>query len=721
VPVIVFRTLQQDDSSQSLAETVTSARRKLNYPYRVYTDVDKIWEGLLYIAKSREEEIMKIHKQCFGWAVMVMGLAFVLQAPLRINAQDAQDANTQDPPSRVARLNEMAGSVSFQPGGESDWVDAVLNRPLVTGDNLWADEDSRAEIHIGSTALRLGAKTGISLLEVSDRAAQIRLAQGSLIVKVRHVDEEDSYEVDTPNVAFVVMQPGDYRIDVDPGGNRTEVTVWRGRGEVTGGGSSYTVVANQYATFTGTDQLNYDLGQIPARDGLDTWAFNRDQSEERSDSANYVSREMTGYEDLDEYGDWSYVAGYGTCWRPRVLVAGWAPYRFGHWIWVGPWGWTWVADEPWGFAPFHYGRWAYGGTGWLWVPGPSVARPAYAPALVAWVGGGPRLGFSFSFGAGVGWFPLAPGEVFVPGYRVSRAYVNRVNVTNTTVNVTRVTNVYNTVVMNRNTSVSNITYANRNVSGGVTVVSRDTFVNARPVGRNVVSVPARELAAAPVSHSVAVEPARSSVLGAGRPVANRPPAAVTSRPVVALRTPAPMPGSFDQRQAQAGGRLNQPPVEQTSSQQSLVRQEAPGRPVPNQGTRPSQAQTEEGFRSFGQTSARSSQPKTQTRVWEAQGTPEPERNSGEQSPNRNLASSAASRSSQQHEQTAPQWSHPLAKPVAPVQERNQQQQREEEEKYSNWHSQKPASGATATHAQPSSHPAPAAQSHGSTSAPAKGH
>src|SRR4029077_1596973 len=108
-------------------------------------------------------------------------------------------------------------------------------------------------------------------------------------------------------------------------------------------------------------------------------------------------------------------------------------------------------------------------------------RPVWAPALVGWVGGG--AGFRFSFGLGVGWFPLGPGEVFIPGYRVSRGYVNRMNITNTTVSVTRITNVYNTVVINRN--VNNITYVNRNVNGGVTVVSHDTFVNARPVGRNV--------------------------------------------------------------------------------------------------------------------------------------------------------------------------------------------------------------------------------------------
>ena len=154
------------------------------------------------------------------------------------------------------------------------------------------------------------------------------------------------------------------------------------------------------------------------------------------------------------------------------------------------------------------------------MPGPSVVRPVYAPALVAWIGGGPGVSFSFSFGAGVGWFALAPGEVFIPGYRVSQTYMNRVNITNTTVNVSRVTNVYSTVVGNH--SANSITYANREVNGGVTVVSRDAFVNARPVARNVVAVPAKELAAAPVSSVANAEPVRSSVIGYGRPAAARP-------------------------------------------------------------------------------------------------------------------------------------------------------------------------------------------------------
>jgi hypothetical protein len=614
---------------------------------------------------------MKTGKQWWIYVAVLATSLIFLQSPITLKAQDQdqpqQDQDDQDPPTRVARLNFSQGSVSFQPGGEDDWVDAVPNRPLVTGDNLWADENSRAEVHIGSTALRLGSQTGITFLEIGDRATQIRLAQGSLIVRVRHVDDDDAYEVDTPNIALNILQPGEYRLDVDPDGNRTNVTVWHGRGEVTGGGFSYTVIGNQSATFTGTDHLDYDLDQVAEADEFANWAFQRDSRDDQSDSSNYVSPEMTGYEDLDEYGTWSYVAGYGPCWRPASIAVGWAPYRFGHWVWVSPWGWTWVEDEPWGFAPFHYGRWAFAGGGWFWVPGPAVVRPVYAPALVAWVGGGP--GFHFSVGAGVGWFPLGPGEVFVPGYRVSRTYVNNVNITNTTVNVTRVTNVYNTVIVNRSTTINNITYVNQHVNGGVTVVSHDTFVNARPVARNVVAVPQKELEGAPISHLAQVEPIRTSVVGAGRLAAVKPPANVISRPVVAMRTPAPMPQSFQQKAAQTGGHF---------TPQSLVRPEPPARPAPvAQPARPAQQQPQPGFHQFEQSGAASNQPKQQPRVWEQQGTPESE--------NRNPEPTQPQPTRQP--QPGQQWSHPLAKPAPPVQQRTPEQEQQQEQKFHNWQQQ----------------------------------
>jgi hypothetical protein len=251
------------------------------------------------------------------------------------------------------------------------------------------------------------------------------------------------------------------------------------------------------------------------------------------------------------------------------------------------------------------------------------------------------------------------------------------------------------------------------VNGGVTVVSRDTFVNARPVARNVVSVPARELAVAPVSGGIAIEPVRSSVLGAGRAVVNKPPASVMSRPVVALRTPSPMQRLFDQRQAQAGEHLNQ----QSSAQpppigQSLVRQEAPGRPVPV--TR--QPQKQDGFHSFEQTNVGGSQTKPQPRVWEEQGTAEPEKTTQAQSMNRGAQGSGVQGSGAQGfgartpQQPGQQWSHPLAKPVAPVQ-RNEQQQREQEQKTSTSQQPRPASPQRQQSA-----PAPR-----SVAPPAKGH
>ncbi len=286
-----------------------------------------------------------------------------------------------------ARMNYTQGSVSFQPGGEGDWVDAVPNRPLTTGDNLWADQNSRAELHIGSTAVRLAPETSLTFLDLDDRTTQLRLSQGTVIIRLRHLDDGDLVEVDTPNLAFDLQRTGEYRIDVDNAGNMTNVSVWSGRGQVTGGGYSYTVVAGQSAHFSGTDQLNYDIAQIPASDDFDNWAFQRDHNEDGSESANYVSPEMTGYEDLDDYGRWQYVGGYGTVWVPSGVASDWAPYRNGHWAYIDPWGWTWVEDEPWGFAPFHYGRWAYAGNRWCWVPGPVAVRPVYAPALVAFVGG----------------------------------------------------------------------------------------------------------------------------------------------------------------------------------------------------------------------------------------------------------------------------------------------------------------------------------------------
>ena len=473
---------------------------------------------------------MKLTLKLGTWLCAVLLVAAVATARAQDNDDFGSDAD--DPPGRVARMNYAQGSVSFQPGGEGDWVQAGPNRPLTSGDNLWTDRDSRAELHMGSTAIRLAPETSLTFLDLEDRVAQVRLTDGSTILNVRHLDDDDLVEVDTPDIAFRILKPGEYRIDVDSDGQQTYVTAFHGRGEVSGGGSSYTIVGGQRARFSGLEQLTYDVGLIPRDDDFTNWCQDRDQRESRLDSLNYVSPEMTGYEDLDGYGRWNYVSGYGPVWYPVNVASNWAPYRFGHWVFIQPWGWTWVDDAPWGFAPFHYGRWTYLQSRWCWIPGPVVVRPVYAPALVVFVNGG------WGGGPGVGWFPLGPGEVFVPGYRVSRRYAERVNVTNTVVNVTQVTNVYN--VYRTRTTINQITYVNRNRPGAVTAVSQETFVNARPIARNLMRISDNDIRQARIDRRVEARPVRTSVVGPAAPARVTPPASIVNRQVVATRKPMPV-------------------------------------------------------------------------------------------------------------------------------------------------------------------------------------
>jgi hypothetical protein len=441
------------------------------------------------------------------------------------------DQPAGDPPSRVARLNYLQGQVSFRPGSVDEWTPATLNYPIYNGDHLWADAASQAELHIGSTAIRLGSETALAMLNLDDRMVQLSLTGGILNVRLRALGEGESFEIDTPNSAVTLLRPGDYRVQVDEAAGVTNVIVHGGDTEINGGGRSFTVHAREMASMTGIDDtFSNVISAERGFDQFDRWCQDRDRREDQSESVRYVGREMNGYEDLDANGSWSQEPEYGWVWRPRVVAADWAPYRYGHWAWVEPWGWTWVDDAPWGFAPFHYGRWAYHRGYWVWVPGTFVARPVYAPALVAFVGGG---GFSaaiaFGGGGGVAWFPLGPREVYRPAYHVSEVYVRQVNITH--VNVT-------------NINVTNVTYVNRTY---VTAVNHETFVGARPVHTAVVRVsPDVAMRAQVVGYAAPVAPERVSVIGRATVVGRvaAPPPRYVERTVVVRHAPPPPPVSF---------------------------------------------------------------------------------------------------------------------------------------------------------------------------------
>lgn len=450
-------------------------------------------------------------------AILSLGL---LWGGAQAQVPEADDA---DPPGRAARLSHVEGEVSMQPAGEADWGAAFVNRPLTTGDKLWTEDGARAEIHVGPAAIRLDGNTGFSFLEVDDDSIHMRITAGVMNVTVLRLDGREQLDIATPNVALGILRTDTYRVEVNDAGDRTVVKVTEGAIEATGPMEPVLVHAGQSVTFEGTDQLVAHVGALGPTDAFDAWSrerARRDESAATSRTAQYVSPDVTGYEELDDHGDWVSEPEYGYVWTPRYVAVDWAPYRFGRWVWVGPWGWTWIDDYRWGYAPFHYGRWAYIGHRWCWVPGPRHHRAVFAPALVGWIG---TPGYHT-------WYPLGPRDVYMPWRHHSWRYMERVNAANAAIAREHIRHVF----QNRNGNFRQ----DRVPRHGITAASRVAFTSAghvrdhrvrlndRDFGRNVVRTVAPD-----------VKPGREARLGGSRAHARAPSRAVTERPVVVRRAP----------------------------------------------------------------------------------------------------------------------------------------------------------------------------------------
>jgi hypothetical protein len=431
-----------------------------------------------------------------------------------------------DSPSRALRISYLQGTVSFQAAGTKGWSRAELNRPIGEGDALWTDVADRAELHLGSAVIRMDARSSLEVLKFDDHVIQAKVTQGVIGVTVRQLAPGEAFEIDTPNAAVTFLQAGKYRLDIQPDMDTTFVTVRTGDAEVSGTHLDFNAHAGQRVNVSGPDATEYGVAGAAAPDTFDELCEMRDSREDRSVSAKYVAPDTIGDYDLDDFGAWREDADRGPIWTPRGLAAGWAPYRFGHWTWVEPWGWTWIDDAAWGFAPFHYGRWIFLDSVWSWIPGPRQVRPVYAPALVVFAGGG-RPGFHYFFWigrAGVAWFPLGPGEAYVPPYRCSPAYLTNIN---------------------GGADLSRRSYANQSVDGAVTAVPRETFVRGQLIADAAVPVSKREAALALVNGT---EPPVAPVEESLAPRRDRfvlpPPERSQSTAVLGHREAAPRPLAF---------------------------------------------------------------------------------------------------------------------------------------------------------------------------------
>ncbi len=332
---------------------------------------------------------------------------FALLLPFGVSqAQEGPDPSFPTPP----RISLLDGEASFWRPGAPDWSQAVLNTPLESGDSLSTGPDTTAEVQVGPHAyLRLRDETQVQVSDIESDYLQIKLTGGEASLDVREIAPGHTIEVDTPNAAFTVERSGYYRLNVDED-STSFVTRRGGTAQVTPAGQGETRIdPGEELVVSGTDEATLQGYAAPEQDEWDRWNYERTDYLRDSPSARYVPAGVYGAADLDRYGMWRRVEPYGQVWIPTSVPAGWAPYSAGHWIYDPLFGWTWVDNAPWGYAPFHYGRWVYARGSWAWAPGPRVARPVYAPALVAWYHGGPASG-----GVRVGWVALGWGEPVSP-------------------------------------------------------------------------------------------------------------------------------------------------------------------------------------------------------------------------------------------------------------------------------------------------------------------
>ncbi len=400
---------------------------------------------------------------------MFSHLRYWLALPLLIVFACAQAAPS-NPPSRVGRLSLLDGDVSMRREDGRRWEDATLNWPLTGGDEIATGDDGLAEIRIGSSALRLGNRTAVDILKLDDEHIRVRLQEGSVAVRLRSPERAAAIEIETRHGLVAPLGPGQFRVDHDEA--TISLTSYRGDANFRSDDSDIVVTEGRRADIDIAEGTSVRWDD-PEHDDFAEWVLARDERDDALGAPRHVSPEMTGAEDLYEYGDWRTSDEYGEIWYPRDVPSGWAPYRSGRWVSVAPWGWTWVDDAPWGFAPFHYGRWVLLGQRWAWVPGRYVARPVYAPALVVWLGM-PDVVLS-SGSAYVGWFPLAPREIYLPSYHYSRTYVREIN-------ITHVTNVVEITRIERDRRHAR--YAYRDHRNAVTLVRGDVLRESRPVFRD---------------------------------------------------------------------------------------------------------------------------------------------------------------------------------------------------------------------------------------------
>ncbi|MGE0260738.1 MAG: DUF6600 domain-containing protein, partial [Alphaproteobacteria bacterium] len=390
------------------------------------------------------------------------------------------------------------------------WSDASRNDPVTEGMAVRTAAEARAVLRVGGDLVAIAGGSEADIVKLDGAGTVIALRRGRIGVRLPQSASARVVEITIPSGALRLSAPGEYDVAAGDAETPARVAVPVGEARFSGKGLNTIVATGAGVLLIGGDPMTLLPGSTD-EDAFAAWS--REQKHDAADAPvlRHVSAEVTGHEMLDGHGVWETVAGIGDLWFPTDAPSGWMPYRFGHWRWVGPWGWTWVDDMPWGFATSHYGRWAKvdgsdGDAGrWGWMPGKRAAEPAFMPAAVAFLGtAGVGLSYPDAFSPAVAWFPLAPGEVYWPSFTDDPAAISHLNAAA----VADTAAIGEALKGNPPADIVTGQYRNRR---DATVVPRPVFVNGKPIADAVIELPVRRLENAPLlAGSPGIEPAGTS-------------------------------------------------------------------------------------------------------------------------------------------------------------------------------------------------------------------
>ena len=298
--------------------------------------------------------------------------------------------------ARIVRLSEVQGSVQMDRGTGDGFDKTFLNMPVVEGSRLKTGDDGRAEVEFeDGSALRVVPNsevefTRLALGDDGQRLSTMQLNAGMAYINYRG-KKSDEFTLNFGRESVTLTEQSHLRVGL--GNDQAILAVFKGRLNVSGQSGPFEVDQKHSATFD-LNSDRYDVAKNYEESPYDAWDKQQSEYHDRYSANNsYRSSPYAyGMSDLNYYGSYMSVPGYGTVWQPYFLDASWSPFQDGGWVFYPGTGYMWVSSYPWGWMPYRYGNWAFvPGFGWVWQPGywnswyavPRVVNPPRRTAVVA--------------------------------------------------------------------------------------------------------------------------------------------------------------------------------------------------------------------------------------------------------------------------------------------------------------------------------------------------